>query len=108
MRSIFITGIGGFIGKRLGERALASGWSVTGVDLSIESVAGARRIGLDALVGDVTNAARMRELVANVDVVVHTAALVRESGSMDVFRRINVGGSVAVATAARDAGVRTF
>jgi len=108
MRSIFVTGIGGFIGKRIGDRALSLGWSVTGVDLSENAVREARRKGFDAEVGDISDAARMRELVKGVDVVVHTAAIVRESGSFEQFRRVNVGGSACVATAARDGGVPTF
>lgn len=108
MRSIFITGIGGFIGKRVGERALSLGWSVRGIDVSEKGVAEARRSGLDAHLGDVTDARRMRELIEKTDAVVHTAAIVREYGSLEAFRRVNVEGSIRVAAAARAARVGTF
>lgn len=108
MRSLFITGIGGFIGRRLAERALARGAAVSGVDSEERAVEAARDVGADAQRGDVTDAARMRQLVGRVDAVVHTAAIVREHGALETFRRVNVQGSVNVASAARAAGVPTF
>jgi nucleoside-diphosphate-sugar epimerase len=108
MRSLFITGIGGFIGRRLAERALERGVAVSGIDVAEKAVLAARRIGVDAHQGDITDPARLRQLVGAVDAVVHTAAIVREYGPLEAFRRVNVAGSVCVAKAARDAGVRTF
>jgi nucleoside-diphosphate-sugar epimerase len=108
MQSLFVTGIGGFIGKRLAERALARGIRVSGVDFTESAVAAARSAGADAHVGDVTDAARMRALMGPVDAVVHTAAIVREYGPLEEFRRVNVRGSVTVAEAARNAGVPAF
>jgi nucleoside-diphosphate-sugar epimerase len=112
VRSLFITGIGGFIGRRLAERAIARGLAVSGVDREPEAVRAARDIGADAHEGDVTDEAGMLRLVGKLtgklDAVVHTAAIVREYGALSTFRQVNVGGSVCVAKAARAAGVPTF
>jgi nucleoside-diphosphate-sugar epimerase len=108
MNSLVVTGIGGFIGRRIAERALSRGVSVRGIDQSVEAVAAARDSGIDAEVGDVTDEARVRQIVSGADTVIHTAAVVRESGAWALFRAVNVEGSRRVARAARDAGARTF
>jgi nucleoside-diphosphate-sugar epimerase len=112
VRSLFITGIGGFIGRRLAERAIARGVAVSGVDRETKAVLAARAVGADAHEGDVTDEAGMRRLVGTLaetpDAVVHTAAIVREYGALSAFRRVNVWGSVCVAKAALAAGVPTF
>jgi nucleoside-diphosphate-sugar epimerase len=111
MDSIFITGIGGFIGMALARRALERGGSVSGVDTSPEALERARALGADARPGDIADARQMREALraaGSVDTVIHTAAIVREHGALEEFRRINVQGSVNVARAALEAGARTF
>lgn len=108
MKSLVITGIGGFIGQRIAERALSRGVSVRGIDQSEQAVARARKAGIDAALGDVTDAACVRQAVSGADTVIHTAAVVRESGPWPLFRKVNVEGSRSVARAAREAGVRTF
>jgi nucleoside-diphosphate-sugar epimerase len=107
-QTLFITGIGGFIGSRLAERALKEGWSVHGIDQDHDAVERARRLGAYAEVGSVEDDGLLARLLRGARVVVHTAAIVRESGPLLEFRRINVGGTVCVARAARAAGVDTF
>lgn len=108
MHSLFVTGVGGFIGLRLAERALALGVRVRGVDQSAVAVERARRAGVEAARGDVADETRLRALMDGADVVVHTAAIVRESGALSLFREVNVDGSRNAARAARDAGATTF
>lgn len=108
VRSLFVTGVGGFIGKRVAERALARGIAVRGIDRSPRAVDDARRSGIDAEVADIGQADRVRALVRDADAVVHTAALVKEHGPLREFRAVNVEGSCTVAIAAREAGVRSF
>lgn len=108
MPTLFVTGVGGFIGARLAERALEMGHAVRGVDLAPEAVARARRLGVDAECGSVDDAALLARQLRGVDLVVHTAAIVKESGLLEEFRRVNVGGTVSVARAARAAGAAIF
>lgn len=108
VRSLFVTGVGGFIGKRVAERALERGMTVRGIDHAPEAVADARRAGIDAEVADIGDADRVRAAVRGAEAVVHTAALVKEHGALSEFRRVNVAGSCNVALAARDAGARGF
>lgn len=108
MHSVFITGIGGFIGLRSAQRFVERGIRVVGLDASPEAVARARAHGIEAQRGDINQPETARPLLANVDTVLHTAALVKENGSMDLFRRLNVEGPRTMAKVAREAGVETF
>lgn len=102
----FITGIGGFIGLRLASRLRERGEEVWGIDQSAEAVRRARDLGFRAEVADVCPGNDLRPFLSGAWTVVHTAAIVREHGDMEEFRRVNVEGSRNVAQAARDAGVR--
>lgn len=105
MKTIAITGIGGFIGRRLRDRLLDEGLTVRGLDIDDDAVADAHDAGVDAVVGDVTDRAAVAECVEGADVVVHTAAIVDESGDRDEFYRVNVEGTRRVVETSADAGV---
>ncbi|MEA2392827.1 MAG: dTDP-4-dehydrorhamnose reductase [Solirubrobacteraceae bacterium] len=87
MARLFVTGLGGFLGSDLGRRALAAGWTVSGI-------AGAREL-------DVRDAAAVRTAVARAapDVVIHTAYRMDD-------RSVTVQGTRAVVAAAAAAGAR--
>jgi nucleoside-diphosphate-sugar epimerase len=108
MRTIAITGVGGFIGLRLAERALERGLAVRGMDLSPKAAARAESLGVATVVGDIGDAEAARRMCEGADAVVHTAAVVREDGPWDLYRRVHVVGTETVARAAREAGARRF
>lgn len=108
MGTIAITGVGGFIGQRLAERSLERGWRVRGLDLSPEAAARVEAMGVPTVVGDVCDPDAARRVCEGADAVVHTAAVVREDGPWELFRRVHVTGTETVARAARDVGVRRF
>ena len=103
--TVGITGTG-FIGTALAHRLRAAGVAVRGVDLHPNPTWAA--VEAPTMAGDITDAGDMATFCAGLDTVVHTAALVAESGDLAVFEAINVDGPVTVATAARNAGVRRF
>lgn len=106
---IAISGICGFIGRRLAERLLSKGYVVKGMDLDENQVAQIKKfLFVDAFVGDITSSADCDILTQQVDVVVHTAAKVKEDGNWDDFRRINVLGTENIAKSAKNNGVRHF
>ena len=109
-KTLLITGIGGFIGRRTAQIAAARGMQVWGVELDAER---ARAVedsirGVRVIVGDGLDPEVAAEAVRGVDVVLHTAAIVREGGSLAEFRRVNVEGTRVLAEAARAAGVSVF
>lgn len=108
---LFITGIGGFIGLRLARRALDRGMTVGGIELSEPAARAAQDVlgpDADVRVGDVHDSDLVARALAGAQVVVHTAAIVREDGDMEEFRHVNVRGPLAVARAAAAAGVPVF
>lgn len=107
-KTLLITGIGGFIGLRTAEIALAQGIKVRGLQRSEDKAKEAQRLGAEVIIGSVTDPAAAQKVCQGVDIVLHTAAIVKEGGSPKYFHEVNVGGSVNMATAAKNAGVKTF
>lgn len=105
--AIGITGTG-FIGTAAALRWRAAGHEVRGVDLAPDPHGVWRHAGATTIAGDIGDPDAMADFCTGLDTVLHTAALVAESGDLEVFRRINVAGTRTVASAARDAGVRRF
>jgi nucleoside-diphosphate-sugar epimerase len=84
---------------------LRDGHAVRILDVVPLDDAGLER-AVDELRGDVRDLARVRDLCAGADVVVHAAAALPIQASRAAIRSVNVGGTENVLRAARDAGVR--
>jgi UDP-glucose 4-epimerase len=113
MRAL-VTGGAGFIGSNLVDALLDRGDEVTVVDdLStgrIENLGGARRRGIAFHEADITESERLRKLFAGArpDIVFHLAAQIDVRKSIEDPKwdaGINVGGTINVLEAARQAGV---
>lgn len=104
--TIAITGIGGFIGLRMAERARANGWTVRGLDLSPAGAERARAAGAQVVVGSVNDAAAVAAALQGADWVFHTAAIVEEDGPRDLYERVNIEGTRTVCNVAQQLGVR--
>ncbi len=104
--TIAITGIGGFIGLRMAERAKALGWQVQGLELSPKAAERARALGARVVTGDLNDEEAMRAALAGADIVFHTAAIVEEDGQRADYERVNVEGTRTVCRIARASGVR--
>jgi nucleoside-diphosphate-sugar epimerase len=109
---VLITGASGFVGAALMQR-LAK-------DPGVEIVAAVRQVGADhrsnirfARIEDIAPATDWGHALADVKVVVHTAARVhvmrdKSADPMAEFRRVNVEGTLNLARQAATAGVRRF
>ncbi len=107
--NFLITGGAGFIGAALANQLVRAGHSVRALD----DLSAGDNAGLDARVlftrGDVRDVPKLWGLLRGVDCVYHLAARVSvpESVLYPVeYNAVNVGGTVALMTAMRDAGVR--
>lgn len=103
-----ITGGGGFIGRAMAARLRGAGHEVRCVDHATEHADALAAIGAELVVADVTDPSAVGAALDGLDVVVHTAAIVAESGDWDVFRAVNVEGARNAATAAEAGGARRF
>src|SRR5712692_12061951 len=107
--NILVTGAAGFLGSALANRLAADGHSVRGLDdLSAGDPA---RLSPQVLFtrGDVNDRPKMWTLLQDVECVYHLAARVSvpESVLYPVeYNAVNVGGTVSLMTAVRDAGVK--
>lgn len=108
-KTILITGIGGCIGLRAAELALAQGMKVRGLQRSEDKAKKAQELGAEVIVGSITDPAAAEKACQGVDIVLHTAAIVDEGGlPAERYLEVNVGGAVNMARAAKNAGVKTF
>ena len=108
MTTITITGIGGFIGLRMAQRAHALGWQVRGLDISEAAAERARALGAEVIIGGVNDSDAVRRALEGADLVFHTAAIVEEDGARELYELVNIEGTRTVATLARDGSVKHF
>jgi nucleoside-diphosphate-sugar epimerase len=107
-KSLLITGIGGFIGFRTAELAIREGIKVRGLQRSSSKAQPARALGAEVMVGSITDPAAAQKACQGMDIVLHTAAIAKEGGTLSDFRQVNVDGAITMAKAAKAAGVRAF
>ncbi|QLE59072.1 NAD(P)-dependent oxidoreductase [Nostoc sp. TCL26-01] len=106
-KTLLITGIDEFIGLRAAELAIAQGMKVRGLQSSHDREK-TQNLGAEIIVGSVTDPAVAQKACQGVDIVLHTAQITEEAGAIQHFREVNVGGTVNMAKAAKNAGVKTF
>lgn len=107
-KTLLITGIDEFIGLRAAELAIAQGMKVRGLQSSTDENQTARNLGVEMMIGNITDATTAQKACQGVDIVLHTEQIAQEAGSIKDFRTVNVGGTVNMAKAAKKAGVKTF
>jgi nucleoside-diphosphate-sugar epimerase len=102
----FVTGAGGFIGRRLLPALLADGHAVTALLMPDEDAKGLAHVG--AVRGDITVERGLSDLVGGHDAIIHLAGAVGYGQSFERCRELNVGGTRNVARAAVESGVPRF
>jgi dTDP-glucose 4,6-dehydratase len=114
---VLVTGAGGFIGSHLTEALLRQGQRVRALVHynsrggwgHLDDISAELRAGLEVRLGDVTDPYLMRDLVSGCDVVYHLAALIGIPYSYHApasYVATNVGGTLNVLEACRQAGAR--
>jgi nucleoside-diphosphate-sugar epimerase len=100
-----VTGAGGFIGARIVERLVADGHEAVGIDVADSARPVVETRGGVFRAGDITDGDSMLAALDGCTHVAHTAAIVGDSGDMDAYVRVNVGGTRTVLDAADAVGV---
>jgi nucleoside-diphosphate-sugar epimerase len=112
---ILITGGTGFIGSRLAERCVDAGHEVAVLgredanEAEIETRQRLQNLGVEVLVGSVTDRDKMFAITRDKNIVFHLAAAQHEMNvSDDLFRAVNVEGTRNMLDASIAAGVERF
>lgn len=108
MMNVLITGGGGFIGSHLVDSQLAQGHQVCTVDLHVERLAHtADHPNLEVVMGDITDADLVAQLLDGIDVVYHLASAHLDVSLSDAhYQRVNVEATINLLKAAREADVK--
>jgi nucleoside-diphosphate-sugar epimerase len=109
--NILVTGSSGFVGSALCKTLAEQGLKVTG---TLRSMVDKKIEGVDyRIVTDLKGDTNWYEVLAGINVVVHCAARVhimqdRENNPLEVFREVNVKGTIRLAEQAVEKGIKRF
>ncbi len=103
-----VTGGTGLLGSHIAERLVAAGRTVRALVRPGANTAFLESLGVDLLVGDLTDLGSCRDATRNVDVVYHAAAKVGDWGSWAEFRIGCVEATASLARASMANGVSRF
>ncbi|KAA2284689.1 NAD-dependent epimerase/dehydratase family protein [Arenimonas fontis] len=109
MPTVLVTGATGFLGQHLVRELIAAGQQVRGLSRSPEGDAVLARLGAVPVRGSLGDAGSLRRAVAGCQAVFHTAADTNTWAPGNAAQTdTNVGGTVRLLAAAREAGVSAF
>jgi nucleoside-diphosphate-sugar epimerase len=109
MSKILVTGATGFVGSHLTKRLLSEGKDVRILVRPNRDLLSLGFNGAEVMIGDLTDAQSVRQVMRGVDVVYHIAAVFRVVGIPDkAYWAVNYGGTLNMLQAAVDEGVDRF
>ena len=107
-KTIFITGGTGLVGSHTIEEAVARGHRVRALVRASSDTRFLDSLGVEKVLGDLSDEAALRRGVEGADWVINCAAKVGDWGELDDFRKLNVDALRLLLDAAAEAGVERF
>lgn len=108
MSKFLITGVNGFIGSHIAERLLIDGHYVRGLIRKTSDLSFLQGMDIEYFYGDITQPETLPEALRDVDIVIHVAGLASDWGPYELFRKINVQGTINLAREAELQKVKRF
>ncbi|BBD99849.1 hypothetical protein SAMIE_1033500 [Sphingobium amiense] len=108
MKTAFVTGATGLLGRHLVRNLIDRGWTVRALHRSAGDAEALRQIGAEPVRGDLDDPATLRQGMAGVDAVFHAAALFTMWAAPADFERVNIAGTANMLAAAQAEGVARF
>lgn len=111
IKTVLVTGGGGYVGSVLVPSLLAAGYRVRVLDTFWFSDPAPTTAGLDVVVGDIRDRATVERCLAGADAVIPLAAMSNDpSGDLqpEVTRQINLDAPLVLGTLAQRSGVQRF
>lgn len=105
---VLVTGASGLVGSHVVAHIAQHGGEARGLVRRERAARLVESLGGEPVVGDVRNGQALTEAVRGVDALVHTAALVTDWQTYDVFEDVNVGGVIRAVEAASVAKARVI
>ena len=106
MSKVLITGANGFIGSHLVEKYLSEGHDVYGLVRTTSDLSLIEGMNLSLRYGDITDYNSLQESLREIDILIHNAGLASDWGSLELFREVNLEGTINAAKAAAENGVK--
>lgn len=112
MQKVLITGVNGFVGKKLADEMVTKGFKVNGAARSLRTMRSIPEI-TKFVIKDLDANTDWQQALASVSVVIHLAARVHvmkdtAADALAEFRKVNVEGTLNLARQAVEAGVQRF
>lgn len=108
MKTAFVTGATGLLGRQLARKLVEQGWIVRALHRSPRDATLLQEIGAQPVAGDLNDLASLGDGMAGADAVFHAAALFTMWAPPADFERVNVEGTANMLAAAQAEGVECF
>jgi nucleoside-diphosphate-sugar epimerase len=103
-----ITGATGFVGSHLAEACVKRGYPVRAIARTGSDTAFLEQLGVEIRRADLTDAAAVRQAAEGVELVLHCAAKVGDTGPIEEYRQVNVEALRTLLEASRSRALRRF
>jgi len=106
--SVLVTGANGFIGSHVCKKLLEDGFDVKALVRRVSDISSIKDMPIKIEYGSLNDIKDLRNVVKNVKIVIHLAAVMAEWGKKEYFEKVNVCGTRTLLDACLEENVKRF